>query len=258
MHLSSATDDSVLANLPSDVERDRYKTLLSTLSGWDRFFVGRRVLDFGASYGTSLIALLRLGADEVVGVEPDPSRVERGQRLLAEAVPGANASLLYTPDTSELPFNSGEFSFILANAVFEHIPQPRDAFVRELWRLLAAGGYLFINETPNKYFPKEMHTTGLWFNHWLPKSLAHRRAVRRGRFDPERTDWRSSGWRGLGYLELVKPLSSYDLIPERSRLRHRVFEVMGVPPSILDPYPTWVLRKKQPVHGNTSPPSHIE
>lgn len=237
------TEDPVLSGLPSDIERSRYTTMLATLSGWRGLFVGRRVLDFGASYGTSLVALIRLGAREVVGVEPDLSRVQRGQAFVAAAVPGANASLQYTPDTTTLPFADGSFAFILCNAVLEHIPQPRGNYIRELWRLLARGGHFMINETPNKYFPKERHTTSLWFNHWLPSSLARRRAIRRGRFNPERSDWESSGWRGLGYLELVEHLSHYAIVPELTRPRHRLFAMLGVPASIIDPYPTWILRK---------------
>jgi hypothetical protein len=112
-----------------------------------------------------------------------------------------------------------------------------------VWRVLRPGGHLMLAETPNKYFPKEGHTTGLWFNHWLPREFAHRRAVRRGRFDPNRTDWESSGWRGLGYFELVKPISGYRLIPERTRHRHRLLSMLGIPPSLIDPGPIWVLQK---------------
>ncbi|BES69343.1 hypothetical protein RE428_03610 [Marinobacter nanhaiticus D15-8W] len=246
MDASPVSADPVLPLLPSKTERGRYITLLSSLSSWRPLFAGRRVLDFGASYGTSMVALIRLGAREVVGVEPDASRVEQAPPLVAKAAPGAEVSFHHTPDTTALPFKDGEFTFILANAVFEHIPQPRDAFVRELWRVLAPGGYLLINETPNKYFPKETHTTGLWFNHWLPRSVAYRRALRRGRFDPDRRDWESSGWRGLGYYELVRPLNGYQLVPEQTKLRHRLFKRLGFPPSLLDPYPVWILRKVDP------------
>jgi SAM-dependent methyltransferase len=153
------------------------------------------------------------------------------------------ARLYHFSDTSCLPFKDDEFDFILANAVLEHIPQPRESYIRELWRILAKGGHMIINETPNKYFPKEMHTTGLWFNHWLPRDAAHRRAVRLGRFDPQRLDWSSSGWRGLGYFELISALGNYQLIPENSRFRHRLLTSIGFPASLFDPYPSWVLKK---------------
>ncbi|HMG17847.1 MAG TPA: class I SAM-dependent methyltransferase [Gemmatimonadales bacterium] len=195
--------DPIVPLLPSDTERSRYETLLQTLAAWRTLFIGRRVLDFGSSVGLSSIALIRHGAAEVVGVEPNLSRVEQGRTLLAELALDAKISLIHTPKTVALPFADGEFAFILANAVIEHIAQPRDSYIRELWRVLAPGGHLMINETPNKYWPKELHTTQLWFNNWLPRRLAHWRAVRRRRFDASRTDWDSSGWRGLGYFEMV-------------------------------------------------------
>jgi SAM-dependent methyltransferase len=239
----SMSADPILSLLPSETERARYQTLLSTLSKWKALFIGRRVLDFGASWGTSAVALIRSGASEVIGVEPSLSRVEQGRELVIKAVPAAKVSIICTPDTTALPFVDEEFAFILANGVLEHIPQPRDPYIRELWRVVATGGHLMISETPNKYFPKDVHTTSLWFNHWLPRRLAHHRAVRRRRFDPSRTDWDSSGWRGLGYFEIVRPLAYYRLIPERTKLRHRLLPRVGLPASLIDPGPIWVLQK---------------
>jgi ubiquinone/menaquinone biosynthesis C-methylase UbiE len=225
------------------IELGRYRTLKITLSHWRYSFADQTVLDFGASSGLSISALLYHGAKSVIGVEPDQSRVADGIVMLQQASLGGRATLLHVADTRSLPFKDECFSFVLANGVIEHISQPRDEHIRELWRLVSPGGHLMINETPNKYLPKEIHTTNLWFNHWLPKNVAYRRAVRRKRFASERTDWDSSGWRGLGYFELVAPLTDYLLIPERTRARHRILSAIRIPASILDPYPTWVFRK---------------
>ena len=242
--------DRVLEFIESETERARYRTLVDALSARQALFSGQRVLDFGASWGLSAVALALLGAAEVVGVEPSLSRIQQGRTFLARAAPAAKVSLVHTPDTAALPFADGAFVFILANGVIEHIPQPRHPYLRELWRVLSPGGHLMISETPNKYFPKDVHTTLLWFNHWLPRGLAHRRAVRRGRFSPSATDWVSSGWRGLGYFELVRPLDGYRLVPERARLRHRVLSRLGIPASLIDPGPIWVLQKEAPNSGS--------
>ncbi|MCI0564602.1 MAG: class I SAM-dependent methyltransferase [Nitrososphaera sp.] len=233
--------EEVLNSAP--IELARYQTLKTTLMRWRDLFAEKTVLDFGASSGLSTYALLIHGAKSVIGIEPDKSRMVAGNAVLQETGLGRRAKLLHIADTRSLPFKDESFVFILANGVIEHIPQPRYQYVRELWRLVSPRGYLMINETPNKYLPKEMHTTNLWFNHWLPKNMAYRRAVREQRFAPDRKDWDSSGWRGIGYFELVSSLPGYFLIPERTRTRHRILSAMRIPASILDPYPTWVFRK---------------
>lgn len=225
------------------VEQQRYETLLASLGALVDLFRGRRVLDFGASYALSMCALLELGAASVRGIEPDGERVKQGQEILSALGHDGAATLEHVSDTARLSFPDNAFDVVLANAVLEHIPQPRGAYVREMWRVLAPGGHLIVNETPNKYFPVDVHTTGLWFVPWLPRDVAHRYALWRGRFSPT-AHWASSGWRGLGFYEMVGALETpYEYIPERSRWRHRVLTRLGLPASLVDPYPTWILRK---------------
>lgn len=229
--------------ITDDIERVRYRTLLASLQPYDSLFQGKRVLDFGASYGLSMAALSSLGASEAVGVEPDLARVARGVELLSSLDLASRSKLIHLPDTNALPFAEASFDFVLVNAVFEHIPQPRDRYIAEVWRCVAIGGYLFVNETPNKYFPIDRHTTGgLWWIPWLPKGFARRYAIWRGRWSEDR-NWESSGWRGLGYLEIAKVLKKYNLIPEMTRMRHRVLHSVGLPASLMDPYPVWIFQK---------------
>lgn len=232
------TDSSIpfraMAN--EGVEAERYQTLLRSLSLIPQSIKGCLVFDFGCQTGLSTCALVNSGADLVIGAEPNSDFVRNAKPQ------SPMIQISYEP---KLPFPDHTFDTVLANAVLEHIPQPRDQHIAELWRVLRVGGVLIINETPNKYFPKEMHTTGLWFNHWLTKQLAYRRAIRRGRFAQERTDWDSSGWRGLGYLELTHAISGpHTVLPEHSSWRHRLLTGLGLPASILDPYPMWLLRKE--------------
>lgn len=223
------------------VEHARYVGVRNTFRNLRRYIRGR-ILDFGASYGLSMLALLELGFTDVDGVDIENERVEKGKRLLAEA--GGNPSrIIHVPDTRRLPFAEGTFDSLIANAVLEHIPQPRGAYIRELWRVLKPGGHLLVAETPNKYLPYDRHTTHLWWIPWLPSRMARRYAIWRGRFRPDEP-WQSSGWRGLGYYELVGALpGGYHVIPERTRPRHRVLSALGLPSSLLDPYPVFILRK---------------
>jgi ubiquinone/menaquinone biosynthesis C-methylase UbiE len=239
-------DDGILDLLPSDIERGRYRSLVVSLQAYAHLFRDQRVLDFGASWGTSAVALLRAGARHVIGIEPSSERVAQGHDLIRALDLEEHISLFHISDTRRLPWADDQFPFVLANGVVEHIPRPaRLEILREVWRLIAPAGHFMITETPNSYFPRDQHTTQLWFNHWLPERWAHRRAVRAGAFRAERTDWASSGWRGAGYYELVRPLRGASLVPETlTRTRQRLLSWIGLPPMLIDPWPIWVFRKR--------------
>lgn len=236
------TFDELLGYNP--VEKTRIATLRDALRLHAPLFAGKRVLDFGASQGLSAVVMTELGAQSVLGVEPDRDRVDMGIRMLAQAGLNDRISLRHVPDTRTLPLPSASVEFILANAVFEHIPQPRDAYIRELWRVLAPHGVLLINETPNKYLPIDFHTLHLPLTNWLPSRLAHRIGVRTRRFSAERTDWAYSGWRGLGYYELTRAIpGQFTITHELTRIRHRALRVFGLPSGLLDPYPLYLISK---------------
>ena len=133
------------------VEAARYHNLKSALSEYSELFRGRKIFDFGASNGLSAAVLVELGAAEVVGVEPDLKRVANGKEILQKLGYSDKVTLHHITDTANLPFDDGSMEVCIGNAVLEHIPQPRAAYVRELWRVLSPGGILFVNETPNKY-----------------------------------------------------------------------------------------------------------
>lgn len=227
------------------IEVKRYAHVTRLFSGYRHLFEGKEVLDYGASYGLSAVVLIELGASSVIGIEVDAERVERGKREIARLGYSDRIQLIHWEDTTHMPFIAdGQFDFITANAVFEHIAQPRRKHLQEVWRMLAEGGHFLLTETPNKYWPKDCHTTGLWFNNWLPKQIAHKRAVRLKKFNAKRTDWDSSGWRGLGYFEMRSALPRAKLVPELTRPRHHIFNALGVPSALFDPYPDWLMHKE--------------
>ena len=226
------------------IEQRRYDTLRNSLRHYRDLIEHRVVLDFGASSGLSAIALIEIGATSVYGVEPDRERVERGKRLISQMGISDQVSLVHVADTRHLGVPDESFDLVLANAVLEHIPQPRDAYIKEMWRVLKRGGTLFINETPNKYLPADFHTLKLPLTNWLPSRLAHWIGTATGRFDRARTDWKSSGWRGMGVYELAKAIPGrYVMQHEMTRRRHRILRAVGLPSGLLDPYPLYVIRK---------------
>jgi ubiquinone/menaquinone biosynthesis C-methylase UbiE len=216
-----------------------------TMGPLAHLFRGRHVLDYGCGRGLSSVVLIQLGAARVTGVELFEQLVTEGRTFLAATRFDDRISLERVEDTRRLPFEDGAFGAVLCNAVFEHTPQPREEWIREVWRVVAPGGVLVVNETPNKYLPVDFHTLHLPLTNWLPSRVAHWIGVKTGRFNPERTDWKYSGWRGMGYYEFTKCLSRpYTVDHETANLRQRILRRLGLPSTLLDPYPCYVVRKE--------------
>ncbi len=96
-------------------------------------FRGKRVLDVGAGMGFDSFKFVRAGA-EVTALEFSPILAHQGTKNLSQARwIGGNSSLL--------PFVSGTFDVVVANAALHHI---RDipATMREMLRVLKPGGLL--------------------------------------------------------------------------------------------------------------------
>ena len=225
------------------IQEQRYLTLKDTLRPFQPLFANERVLDFGCAFGLSACAMVALGARSVVGVEPLANRVDEGNEILREIGYTDRVTLHHVADTRRLPFQDGAFNVVIAIAVFEHIPQPRRDYLREVWRQVAPGGVLILCETPNKYLPWDFHTTKLPLVNWLPKRLAHMIALRTGRFAPD-DDWDHSGWRGMGYYEMMRGIGKpRTVLHEHTRTRHSILRAFGLPASLLDPYPIYVIKK---------------
>lgn len=238
-------DPFIAAVRDKPIEQERYRTLKTTLAEFAATFQNKSVLDFGCSYGLSACALRELGAKDVTGIEPDEPRVVLGNEIIQKIGYSDEIRLQYVEDTTVLPFEDEAFDVVLANAVFEHIPQPRDQHFKEVWRVLRKGGYFLLNETPNKYLPVDFHTLHLPLTNWLPSSWAHWVGTKTGKFPSERTDWDYSGWRGLGYWEMMRALGEgAKMHHESTRNRHKVFRAVGLPASLLDPYPSYIVQKE--------------
>ena len=135
------------------------------------------VLDLGCGLGASSAALARLGF-HVIGMDPVEVSVRIGTLAVRECGVGALVTLLVGAGEA-LPIRAGSFDIVVLCGVIEHVPPAhRRALLHEAWSALRPGGFLLIHDTPNRLWPFDGHTTGLWFINWLPRWLAFRYARR--------------------------------------------------------------------------------
>jgi 2-polyprenyl-3-methyl-5-hydroxy-6-metoxy-1,4-benzoquinol methylase len=186
-------------------------------------FRGKRVLDFGCGSGASTLVMSRLLPPcELVGVELE-ERLLKLARLRAEYLGRSGLRFLHSPSGTTLPSGLGEFDYIVLSAVYEHLlPKERQVLLPRIWSHLKPGGVLFINQTPHRYSPVEIHTTGLPLINYLPDALALRAAKLSKRIDGNE-DWPAllrAGIRGATIGEILQVLGARSALLEPQRGDH--------------------------------------
>ncbi len=215
---------------PRYVSRMLERDLLAYLDpGW---FTGKRILDFGCGAGASTFAIARLFPDsEIVGVELRPWLMALAEQR-RNFYRFSRVALKLSPSGLEIPSEIGMFDLVVMSAVYEHLlAEERRAILPRLWSTIRPGGYLFLNQTPHRYFPIEMHTTGLPLLNYLPDYLAYRIA-RAWSVRVRKTDtWEEllrEGIRGATEQEILGLLQGHDgtrptlLVPGRGSLGNRI------------------------------------
>jgi 2-polyprenyl-3-methyl-5-hydroxy-6-metoxy-1,4-benzoquinol methylase len=172
-------------------------------------FAGRRVLDFGSGSGASSMVLARMFPDaKIVGAELVSDLVELARhRAEFHGVEG-RVSFQLSSDLNSLPPESGDFDYIIFSAVYEHLlPSERQAILPLLWSHLKQGGVLFLDQTPYRWFPIEMHTTGLPLINYLPDRptlYCSRRFSERVSLDASWPELLRNGIRGGTTREIIR------------------------------------------------------
>lgn len=223
-------DEILRDESPTYVQAFLERDLLAYLP--PEWFRGKRVLDFGCGSGASTICLARLFPDaSLVGLELDARLLDLARRRVHyHGFP--NVELRRSPSATELPPDLGCFDAVVLSAVYEHLlPSERQRLLPLLWHVVKPGGYLFLNQTPHRYFPLESHTTGLPGINYLPDRLAHAAARRwspRIRRDETWENLLRAGIRGATEQEILAILSRGDAVspqllePSREGIRDRI------------------------------------
>ena len=208
-------DEILRDESPGYVQHDLKWSILSYVSH-DRF-AGKRILDFGCGSGASAVTLARMFPNtEIVGIELE-GRLLNVARARARFYDFKNIAIHVSPAPNQLPEGIGSFDFVVLSAVYEHLlPNERKALLPLIWGVLKPGGILFLNGTPNRHFPLEMHTTGLPVINYLPDRLAHFITCRFSRRNLENDSWESllrAGIRGGTIEEVVANLPYAPALP---------------------------------------------
>ncbi len=118
--------------------RQQVKAILAGL----RAEFGGRLLDIGCGTGF-VIGLAADLFDEIEGVDVTPAMLAR--------VPVAPNIHVQEADASQLPFASGRFDLVTAYSFFHHL-RDMGAVAADAFRVLRAGGGLYVDLEPNRHF----------------------------------------------------------------------------------------------------------
>ena len=105
------------------------------------WFKGRICLDAGCGGGRYLVALNRLGAKEVRGIDISEQVVDVANERLAARGFQKTAQVA---SVLAVPFSGSYFDYVVSSGVIHHTPDPLRAF-SELARVLKPGGKLFLS-----------------------------------------------------------------------------------------------------------------
>jgi ubiquinone/menaquinone biosynthesis C-methylase UbiE len=126
----------------------------------------KRGLDVGCGPGqfTILIAERDPGA-EVWGIDLAPTMIELARRHAAES-PAASRLHFEVADVAKLPFPDGHFDAVVSSGSIKHWPDQVGA-LREIHRVVAPGGRVFIGEMNRLAPPAAIATQRTRLRHWL-------------------------------------------------------------------------------------------
>jgi 2-polyprenyl-3-methyl-5-hydroxy-6-metoxy-1,4-benzoquinol methylase len=203
--------------LCDEIMRDEYSTEMSIDLKYavlsylpQNKFDSKIALDFGCGAGASSMALARMFPNmKIIGIDLNEKQIEIA-KLRANFYKYKNLAFLPSVDEQTLPDGLSSFDFIFLSAVYEHLlPNERLFLLPKLWSYLKVDGVLFINQTPNSFFPIELHTTGLPFINFLPDKSAYYMATTFSKRIDKNDSWDKllrKGIRGAKISEIIKVL----------------------------------------------------
>ena len=108
------------------------------------------VLDAGCGTGRNIQFFLKNGYN-VFGVDENPLAIKEVQQLAQRLAPQQSVDNFIVTPVENLPFSDGRFDIVISSAVL-HFAKDHDHFdkmLREMWRVLESGGFLFCRLASN-------------------------------------------------------------------------------------------------------------
>ena len=108
--------------------------------GYD-WLKGKKGLDAGCGGGRYTVALAKLGAAKMTGIDYGRDNIRDARRRIGDA--GIGTVNFRHADVLDIPYRDNSFDFAYSNGVLHHTSDPERG-VRELFRVLKPGGHLWI------------------------------------------------------------------------------------------------------------------
>jgi ubiquinone/menaquinone biosynthesis C-methylase UbiE len=162
------------------------------------------VFVFGTGLGgTTVACAMNVGNGTVCGVDISKKAIHRTELRAALYGVKDKVKLKHLESTYPLPFEDDSFDISFIADVLEHIVDERGKYVREVYRITKKNGLIVITGTPNLIYPKDSHTTNLYFIPWMTSETAYKYAVFRKRWKKgENLDY--AGRKGATYWNIKK------------------------------------------------------
>jgi 2-polyprenyl-3-methyl-5-hydroxy-6-metoxy-1,4-benzoquinol methylase len=170
----------------------------------------KSVLEIGCGTGASTVAVAEQGANLLACDEHDGSLRVATDRLecygLRVELKSMNAGEMFASIANR------EFDVILFLAVLEHMRlDERLQALSEAWVHIKPGGHLVIDETPNRLWYFDWHTSMEPFFMWLPDDLAERYSTRTPRVPYNQLFKKSENFDPIAFARWGRGVSYHDL-----------------------------------------------
>lgn len=167
------------------------------------------VLIFGTGAGgTAVACALHVGNGKIYGVDISLSAISIATKRAEIYGVSNKMKLVHMESTYPLPFKDEFFDVVIIADVIEHIIDERSKYIKNAFQKLKKEGLFIITGTPNILYPKDRHTTGLYFIPWMSSRSAYKYAIWRGTWKKgENLDL--AGRRGTTYWNIIHWLNEY-------------------------------------------------